>query len=191
MRNWRWHLSLFGLVLGLVGGCSLSPLIIDASTDAFAAGDLTLINSCQAAPSAGFDSCRFTVGDTVASSWTLIAPKPGTAQQVTGGTVDLYYKDLHKSYPVTGWTISIPWTDFLSLKTWTSAYDEGVVEALVTLNWIDNEKINQVTKYRGVVLLLVTAAGYDRLPIDSGNAAWGATCKVQYSTAGRSAVSCQ
>jgi hypothetical protein len=169
----------------------VSTLTIDASTDAFASNDLTLVNSCQAAPSGGFDSCRFTVGDSVNGSWTLIAPKPQTALQVTGGTIDLYYRDLHKSYPVTDWATSILFSDFFGISKWTNAYDEGVVEALLTLNWIDNEKVNRITKYRGVALLLVTAAGYDRMPIDSGNQAWGTSCDVQYSTAGRSAVKCQ
>lgn len=182
-------------LLCIVGGCS--SLAIDSSTDAFAAKDLTLVSSCQATPgqqlslASGVDSCHFTVGDTVAGSWTLIAPPPGSANKVTSGTVDVYFKDLHKSYPISSWTIPIDFASFLGISQWSTDLDEGVVEALVTLNWSDNEGIMHVTKYRSIAVLIVTASGYDRMPIDSGNQAWGATCKAQFSTTGRSAIQCQ
>ena len=183
------------VIVCALAGCS--ELVIDRSGPAFAAGDMTLVSSCTSAPgptmglAGGVDSCQFTVGDTVSGNWVLISPPPKSAQNVTGGTVDVYYKDQHKSYPVSGWTIPISFSDFLGITTWSSAYDEGIIEALVTINWVDNTGVDQVTQFRGIAVLLVTAQGYNRMPIDSGNSAWGTTCKVQASTAGRTAFKCQ
>lgn len=184
------------LLLGLTG-CSGSSLVMDRSSEAMASDDMTLISSCQATPgsqiglSSGVDSCRFTDGDTVAGNWIIIAPSPPNAKKVTGGTVDIYYRDLHKSYSVHDWVISIPFHEMLGINKWSKKFDEGVVEALVTVNWSDNAEIQQVTQYRGIAVIIVTAQGYTRMPIDSGNYSWGASCKVQYSTAGRSAVVCK
>jgi hypothetical protein len=186
------------LLLLLLLGCS--TLVLDQqSTDAFAANDLTLISSCVATPGAqislasGVDSCHFTVGDSTSqASWTLVVPGPKIAQQVTAVDVDVYYKSVHKTYAMgKAWTIQIPFADLLSITTWTSDFDEGVVEALATISWIDNEGINQITKTRGIAVLVVTASGYDRMQVDSGNQAWGVNCKTQYSTAGRSALQCK
>lgn len=176
--------------IAAAAGCS-GPVVIDRSSDAFAAGDLSLLHACQASPGRGVDSCQFTVGDTVSSHWTLIAPKPKNAVGVDGGEADIYFHDIHKSYPIKDWTIDIPWADFLGITKWTADFDETVAEALLTLEWTDNQGIKQITKFRGIAVLIVTAQGFDRMPIDSGQAAWGTTCKVQYSTAGRSAVSCK
>lgn len=186
----------FILVVGLIG-CSGSSLVMDRSTDAFAAGDMALISSCEATPglqsgiSSGVDSCHFTEGETIAGHWVLIAPSPSTAKKVTGGVIDLYYRDLHKSYPITDWVIPISFAEFLGASKWTRAFDEGVVEALITVNWDDNAGIQQVTRYRGIAILIITAPGYTRMPIDSGNYSWGTDCKIQYSPAGRSAFKCK
>lgn len=183
------------VVLWGFGGCS--GLVIDRSGPAFAAGDMTLISSCVAAPSSAFglasgvDSCQFSAGDTISSSWVLVVPPPKTAQQVTGGTVDVYFRDIHKSYPISGWAVPIAFADVLGVSKWTKDLDLGVMEALITINWVDNSGVNQVTQFRGIAVLLITTSGYSRLPINSGNQAWGTTCKVQYSTAGRSALQCK
>jgi hypothetical protein len=182
------------ILMLLLVGCSGSSIVMDRSADAFSAGDMTLVSSCQAAPgpklgmASGVDSCRFTVNDTVAGNWILVVPPP--KGQVTGGTVDVYYRDLHKSYPVKDWIVPISFSDFLGITKWTSAFDEAVLEALVTINWNDNENVQQISRYRGIAVLIVTATGYERMPIDSGNSAWGTKCKVQYSPAGRSALQC-
>lgn len=177
------------MILGFVA-CS-STVIVDPSVSAFASDDYTLVGSaCQAVPGGGVDSCLVTSGTTMSSAWTLVVPKPKDAAGVTGGTVDVYYKDLHKSYAVTDWTLQISWADFFSATVWDSSMD-GEVMALLTLNWTDNAGINQVLSARGLAVVVVTPPGYSRIPIDSGQQAWGTTCKVQYSTAGRSAVSCQ
>lgn len=180
----------------VIGGCS-HGVVIDTSQEAFAAGDMTLSTSCQSAPSdkfglsSGLDLCRFSEGDKISSSWVLIAPKPKAAIQVTGGTIDIFFKDIHRSYPISDWTIPIPFHDIFNAEAWDSNENQVMVEALVTLNWVDNQQISQVSLYRGFALILIMKQGYGRMPIDSGNAAWGSTCKVQYSTAGRGAIKCQ
>lgn len=182
--------------MAVFGGCS-HGVVIDTSQDAFAAGDMTMSSSCESAPgdklglASGVDSCRFTDGDKMQSSWNLVAPKPKSALQVTGGTIDIYYRDVHRSYPISDWLIPIPFKDIFNTEAWSADQNQVMVEALITLNWIDNQNIAQVTRYRGFALVLVLKQGYERLPIDSGNAAWGTTCKVQYSTAGRGAIKCQ
>lgn len=189
MRNLRhWITAWFSLVL--IASCS-HAIIVDTSPSAYASGDYTLVGSaCEAVPGSGVDSCRVTQGTQIASAWTLVVPKPGSASGVTGGTVDVYYRDLHKSYPVTDWTLQIPWADFFGASTWDSSMD-GEVMALLTLNWTDENGIHKVTEARGLAILIVTAPGYSRIAIDSGTAAWGTKCKVEVSTAGRSAVKCQ
>lgn len=139
----------------------------------------------------GVDSCHFTVGDLIDGSWTLVVPPPGPSKFVTGGTVDVYFKGTHKSYPILSWTTQVPFADLFGGGNWTADKDETVVEALATVNWTDEQGLNQVTLYRGVAVLIVTAAGYDRMPFGSGNALWGATCRVELSSAGRSAVVCK
>lgn len=176
--------------------CS-TAIVKDNSIDAFASSDLTLVSSCLSTSgptismSSGVDSCQFTVGDIVSGAWTLVVPSPKNAKNIVGGTIDVYYKDKHKAYPVDGWANQVYFRDFLQLQHWTKDYDEGVVSALVTISWVDNEGVNQLSKFRGLAVLVVTARGYDRMPIGSHNNAWGTTCKVQYSTAGRSAVECR
>lgn len=170
-------------------GCS--ALSLDRSADAFKSGDFTLVNACQSAPSAGFDSCHFTVGDKITSSWHLVTVPPIKAKNVTGGSVDVYYQDVHRVYPIQTWMTDVPFADLFGTAVWSAKEDEVMVEALATINWVDNAGIKQITKYRGVALILVTDPGYERLAIDSGNAAWGAECSVQYSTTGRSVIQCQ
>ena len=188
-------MPLAALAIGCVG-CSGS-LKMDRSTDAFNAGDMTLLSSCQAAPgplislASGVDSCRFTVGDIVAGKWILIAPPPKNAKKVIGGSVDLYYRDLHKAYPITDWTIPIDFKNFLGNGTWSKDFHEGVIEALVSVSWVDNQGIQQITRFRGIAVLIVTDLGYERLAIDSGNQTWGTSCKVQYTNAGRGSVVCR
>lgn len=190
-------MRIFSVLFLFMVGCSGSSITMDRSTNAFDAGDLTLVSSCVSAPgnefgvASGVDSCRFTVNDTVAGNWILIAPPPKGAKKVSGGTVDVYYLDKHKSYAVKDWVIPISFSDFLGINKWTKAFDESILEALVTINWSDNENVQHIAQYRGIAVLLVTTQGYERMPIDSGNAAWGANCKVQYSPQGRSAVQCK
>lgn len=175
-------------LLGSLLGCS--ALVLDTSTDAVGAGDYTLAGSaCDAVPGGGMDICRVTSGTMIASAWTLVIPN---GSPIEGGEIDVYYRDVHKSYAaVAGQTmVQIPWKDFFGVPTWTADQD-GEVEALLLIRWKDSSGVEQQTKFRGLAKIVVTAPGYDRLPIDSGFAAFSTDCKIQYSTAGRGVVSCK
>lgn len=164
-----------------------SSVVVDTSVEALASGDYTAIGSaCGAVPGGGLDICRVREGTDIASSWKLVVP----TTNLQGGEVDVYFRDIHKSYAVTGMVVDIPWKDVMGGPKWTSDMD-GEAMALVVIRWKDAQGIEQVTKFRGFAKIVVTKEGYDRLPIDSGYAAFKGTCKVQYSTAGRSALECK
>ena len=163
---------------------------MDPSVDAFASGDYTLIGSaCGAVPGRGMDVCQVTQGSQISTAWTMILPPIGG--KVLGGEIDVYYRTLHKQYSLTDKPIlQIPWADFFGSKTWSPDQD-GEVEALALIRWQDNTGVTQVTKLRGLAKIIVTSAGYDRMPIDSGFQAWTTKCTIQYSSAGRSALECK
>lgn len=180
------RLTLFCLLSAFLGGCA--AFVVDRSISAVEAGDSTLaLSACGAVPGGGMDICRVTEGTVITSSWKLIVP---AGRSVLGGEVDVYYRDLHKQYPVTGSVIEIPWRDFFGSDTWSSPMD-GEALALVLLRWKTPEGIEEIVKFRGIAKIVVTKAGYDRMPIDSGFGVWPTTCRIQYSTAGRGALSCQ
>lgn len=155
--------------------------------DAYAANDFTLISTCNATPGIGMDICLFTEGDSIVSSWQLILPH---GDRITGGEVDVYYRDLHKSYNVSSSPLVISFNDFFGANKWSSDLD-GELLALVTIRWKDDTGLIQTTKLRGIAKTVVTKPGYDRMPIDSGLHAFSTDCKIQYSTAGRSALECK
>lgn len=173
-------LSFFFLV-----GCS--TLRHDLSVDAFWAGDFTLVNTCSAVPGRGMDMCSFTDGTLIETSWKLIVPEgPG----ILGGEVDVYSRSVHKQYAVKGSIVEIPWAEFFGTDKWHGGLDSEIM-ALVVVRYKDDTGIIQSVKFRGIAKIVVTKLGYDRMPTDSGFAAWSKTCEIQYSTAGRSALKCR
>lgn len=174
------------ILVAFLLGCS--SLILDPSIPALEAKDYTLVlSACENTPGIGMDICRVTEGDTIASSWKLIVPQ-GTP--IEGGEVNVYYRDIHKQYSIGGSVVEIPWREFFGADKWSDDMD-GEALALVLIRWKDDRGIIQVTKFRGIAKIVVTKQGYDKLPIDSGLNQWGTKCKVQYSTAGRSALKCE
>jgi hypothetical protein len=106
------------------------------------------------------------------------------------GEVDVYYRDLHKTYAIGRSILEIPWRDFFGQDKWTSDLD-GEALALDIVRWVDSAGIVRETKYRGIAKIVVTKPGYERMPMDSGQHQWQTTCRIQYSTSGRSALKCQ
>lgn len=189
MKTHHLPTYLLGLVTGVCLLAACSGLVMDPSIAAVDAGDYTLaVSACEATPGGGMDICRVREGDPIQSSWKLIIPN---GKNVTGWEVDIYYRDVEHPVKQTGQggVIEIPWDQFFQQKTWTSDLD-GEALALATVRYKDNTGIEKVVQFRGLAKLVVTKQGYDRLPIDSGFAAWKESCKVQYSTAGRGAVQC-
>jgi hypothetical protein len=165
------------LLLLFLSACS--GITIDPSMDAYAAGDFTLISTCNATPGIGMDICNVTEGEQISSGWKLILPH---GDRIVGGEVDVYYRNIHKTYNVSASPLVISFRDFFSSATWTSDLD-GELLALVTIRWKDDTGIIQSTKLRGIAKTVVTKPGYDRMPIDSGLHAFSTVCTIQYSTA--------
>lgn len=182
----RLEITLFASLV--LWGCA--GLIVDPSISAVEAGDATLaMSACEATPAGGMDICRVTEGTTIQSSWKLIIP---TGRQVVGWEVDAYYRDVAQAVHVEGKApvIEIPWADFFKSKTWDKSMN-GEVQALVSVTFKEATGLTQIVKFIGFAKIRVLSPGYSRLPIDSGAVAWKTTCKVQYSTKGRSAVECK
>ena len=173
----------------VIVGCS--GLIIDPSMQAVEAGDYTLaVSACANVPGGGMDICHVRAGTKIESSWKLFLPQK--KNQTLGGEVDVYYRDTHYSFGFDKNTkiLEIKWSEIMDSDTWSRDMD-GEALALVLLRYVDENGIEEVVKFRGIAKIIVTQEGYDRLPIDSGFHTWGSTCKIQYSTAGRGAVSCR
>lgn len=174
-------------ILGIV--CCVSDLKIDPSMSAVEANDLTLVGSaCEGAPGRGMDICRVKEGQAVSSSWRIVVPVDGRV--FLDGELTVYFHGVSKTYPITSPLIEIPWSDLVPGPFWTRDVD-GEAMALAQIRWKTPAGLIEVWKARGIAKLIVTKEGYDSLPLDSGFSAWGTTCKIQYSTAGRSAIKCQ
>lgn len=185
------RLLLIGLasVLSFAGSCS--GLVIDRSMEAVYAGDYTLaVSACGAVPGRGMDLCRVKEGADIASTWRLIVPAK-SKKQVKGGEITVYYRDISKTYPIGADSlVEIPWRDFFGAAKWTRDMD-GEALALAEVRYVTPDGIEEIWRARGVAKIIVTRQGYDPLPLDSGFSAWGLTCKISYSTAGRSDVKCK
>ena len=178
-------LGLFSLALVL--GCA--HLIVDPSIPAVDAGDYTLaMSACDSVPGHGMDICRVQEGTVINSTWRLVVP--GEGRGIIGGEVTVYYRDVQKNYAVTGNLIEIPWREFFGQDTWTRDLD-GEALAHVSIRYETPSGIEEIVRFRGIAKLVVTAAGYSRMPIDSGYAGWKTKCEVAYSTAGRGALRCK
>lgn len=185
MKNRRAKLLLVALLS--IAGCSGLPK--DLSMPAVEAGDYTLATSaCLAAPGGGMDVCMVVEGTEISSEWVLIVPAKFSS--VLSGEVNVFMRDIQRSYPANEKVIRIPWKDFFASSKWDTSMD-GEALALVSIRYKDAQGIEETALFRGIAKLVVTKQGYARMPIDSGVAAWQTSCKIQYSTAGRSAISCQ
>lgn len=170
----------------LLAGCSSTP--VDPSVEAVKSGDLTLVlSACENVPARGMDICRVKEGAEIKSAWRLVVPM---GKQFSGGELTVYYKDVQKTYPILTQVVEIPWIDLLGGKVWRSDM-HGEALALAIIRWTDDAGTERLLKARGIAKLIVTKAGYDPMPLDSAFSAWGTECEIQYSTAGRSAISCQ
>lgn len=185
MHKWITPFSL--LVLLMLAGCSRLP--IDPSTPAVEAGDYTVVMSaCGTVPGLGVDSCVVKENTEITSSWKIILPKDDI--NVIGGDIDVYYRDLHKQYPITGKVTEIQWAEFFGKSKWNKSMD-GEVLALVLMKYTTDEGIEEIAKFRGIAKIIVTKPGYDRIPLGSSFSAWDIECKIEYSTAGRGAIKCR
>jgi hypothetical protein len=171
----------------LLGGCK--ALTIDSSIAAAEAGDLTAIFSggCSAQPVQGFDLCRVVEGAAIQEEIRVVTPRP---TQVVSGEVVIRYKGTVRSYAFkSDGVLVVPWKELIQHETY-ERNDAGPaqIEGTARVKGPDGEHFVQVL---GRISLLVLAKGYAPMPLDSGNQAWGATCRIQYSTSGRSSLACR
>lgn len=177
------------VALGSLSGCKT---VVDLSPEAYASGDLTIPvaladGPCKAIPVQGVDVCRVKEGAPIESRWRLIVPQ---GKGITGGQVTVYYKDFSRTYAVAGTVVEIPFSDLISGDKWKHE-DRGVLTALAELKYKDSEGVERSVRAEGMAVVIVLASDYDPLPMDSGQDNWGLNCKVQFSTAGRSALECK
>lgn len=180
-------LALLAGIFSLVA-CS-HGFVFDPSIEAVEAGDFTLPSSlCSAVPNGGMDVCHVSEGTAITSDWRLILP---TGRGVSEGEVSVYYRDIEKTYAITGTTVTIPFRDFFGDHTWSGSRHDGELLALAFVRYKLPDGTIELLKFRGIAKIVVTKAGYDRMPIDSGFSNWTKNCKIQYSTSGRTAVQCK
>lgn len=186
----RYQLVVLLIAAGALSlGGSCSGLVVDRSMNAVYAGDYTLVvSACGGTPGRGMDICRVKENAPISSSWQLIVPQT-KSRRVKGGELTVYYRDISKTYAITGPVVQIPWKDFFGAPNWSRDMD-GEAMALAEIRYVTDQGIEEIWRARGIAKIVVTRQGYDPLPIDSGFTAWGMTCKISYSTAGRSDVKC-
>lgn len=182
----RVALQAVGIALLLVG---CKALVVDPSITAAEAHDYTMVFSagCQAVPSQGLDICRVVEGAKVAEHLRIVVP----VDKVLSCEIRVRYKGVAKSFScaANGNVALIPWRELVGGEFYERG-DEGPAQLIgsARVKGPDGDRFVDVLGY---AFLVVLGKGYSPMPIDSGNQAWGTNCKVQYSTAGRSALVCR
>jgi hypothetical protein len=177
------------LAAAMVTGCA-SGVLVDTSKQSAQSGDLTLITNagCSAMPGQGADICRFVEGSPIASAWTFVLP---TSKYLLSANLRIRYRD--RVIPVSapnGGPIVIKWADIVGHSTWLAS-DDGLAQVTGTLQFKSPNSTAEYTDVLGIALLVILAPGYTPMPIDSGHQATSNVCTIEYSTAGRSAISCR
>lgn len=174
-------------LLFLVAACS--SIVMDPSMEPVEAGDQTLVlSACTGLPVVGFDACRVKENQPIESVWRLFFPAPHG--DISGGELTVNFHDVSKSYAITGPILDIHWSDFFQDKVWKKEYN-GIALALAFVRYKDEQGVERMVKARGEARILVLAEGYDPLPIGTPFGQFKLKCKVEFSTAGRSAVECK
>lgn len=179
------------LLLAFLAGCA-SGVRIDSSPQALASGDLTLIHSlsngpCSSLPAQGADVCRFIEGTPIESSWRLVLP---SGKFVSGGEVTVYWKDIQKTFAVTGPVLEIPLRDLMGHDTWDSDdTDAATALAQIKVKAVDGTERQILAE--GLAVIIVLKPGYSPLPISSSDQAFGGDCALSYTTSGRTSLSCE
>lgn len=167
---------------------SCQTLVVDPSPAAADKGDKTLIVSAGgSAPKLrqGFDMLRVVEGSLIQEIITLPVPLGGPLLAVE---LRIRYKGEIIPWTVDKLPVEIPWKELIKHDTW-QLDDESPVQISGTVRYQGgtNEEFFRVL---GFVFPVVLKKGYSPMPIDSGNHTWETECKIQYSTAGRSAIQC-
>lgn len=168
--------------------CSCTTMKKDSSPKAVASNDMTLVHSaCSSAPSQGLDICRVVQGAAITQSWIMILP---VKRGLRSGEIRVRYKDSLRTFPINPDTavFILPWREIIGHDEW-ALEDEAPAQALAKLEFEDFPGLTYVD-IMGVAFVVVLKRGYSPMPIDSGAEYFTTDCKIEYSTAGRSAILC-
>lgn len=175
----------FAFCASLLTGCN--AMVIDTSMAATAAHDQTLIvSACHAAPSQGVDVCRVKEGARVTEKMIFVVP---WTKDSDWGQMSLRYRDHVLTVPVDAATVEITFAELVEADTWAHEL-EAPIQARASIRYKTDQGA-VFTDLIGYVFPIVLAQGYDPLPMDSGAEAFQNTCRVQYTSAGRSAIECR
>lgn len=181
------HILLYLTAMAVLTGCPKAE-VIDLSMRAVAAGDYTLVQSaCEAAPSRGIDICRFKEGSPITQKLKIVAPNDNA---VLESRIRVRFRDrvLERTWP--RGLVEISYTELLGENVWSDNLD-GPVQVLATFKYRDQKGVEKFVDALGLSFLIVLPDGYDPLPIDSGVAAFTQSCRIEYTTAGRSSIKCK
>ena len=162
-------------------------ILIDTTMSAAQAGDATIVMSSGGIPSQGFDVLRVEDGTKITSSWKIIIP---VNKFMTGAELVIRYKDRKRTYALNGASVSIPWKDIIGDDTWNIAHN-GVAQVTAQIQYKTKTSDANFIDILGYTFIRVFGKGYLPLPTGSPYGAFKATCTVEYSSNGRSAVSCK
>jgi hypothetical protein len=124
-------------------------------------------------------------GSKIDAVWTLIVP--WNSRMVSGEMV-IRYKDQRIPVSITGPKVEVKWADIVGRDTWRQD-DDVPAQATATIRFKGKET-EEFVDLLGIAFPVVLQRGYAPLPFGSGNESWETECRVQYSSAGRSAVKC-
>lgn len=166
---------------------SCHSMVIDPSMTAKAAHDQTMIvSACHAAPSQGVDVCRVKEGARIAEKMIFVVP---WTKDSDWGQMSVRYRDHVLTLPIEEAVVEVGFAEVTDEETWTRAA-EAPIQALASIRYKTDSGAVFVDLI-GYVFPIVLAQGYDPLPMDSGVEAFQNTCRVQYTSAGRSAIECR
>jgi len=189
MRSLLSFLCLIPLLFLLQGGCVSK--VVDYSMQAAEAGDRTLIvNACGAVSQAGV-VCLLKENTEIESSVQFLVP---FGDRISDGELTIWYMDMApKNYPITSSVVTIDLKDFFKESKWSTSHS-GELTAVARVRYEDSEGIKKEIKTLGFVRLFILKEAYaGTMPFGSGYHAWESNynCSVQWSTSGRSAISCE
>jgi len=167
---------------------SCAHYVADPFPSAIGSNDLTLvIRGCDGPISSGIGICRPTAGTAVNASWQAILPNaPGI---IYDGQLSVQANGITKTYGITGSVVDVPLVDFFG-PTWQIG-DNVIMNATATMKVMPPTGIQTILQVEGQVFVRTLDPKYQSMPIDSGYQSWEGVCIVQYSSSGRSAVSCK
>lgn len=168
----------------VLAGCK--DVIIDPSPNAMASGDITLAFTAGQNPvRQGVDVFRVTEGETTFGEMQIVAPQ---MPELIAGELSVRYKGRGLQKNFSGRVIRISWRELVGRETF-DLNDDGIVQMVGRAQWNAPDGPRWID-VQGYAFLIVLRKGYSPVPLNSGLEADKQSCAVDYTSSGRSAVSC-